>query len=143
MIEQSSCYVENVIVWAVMADILAVMVYGWYRMVKDDEYTFPFKLTSHDGLHRVHPRTTVYTIPHTYDGFLFIFTHDGSHAPLSPHAGLGSSPLCAGLSVLLNRRTGRYSDVFFVCVGEVSKSENGSYCYPAMTMDNIKKLRDL
>jgi hypothetical protein len=75
MIEQSSCYVENVIVWAVMTDILAVMVYGWYRMVKDDEYTFPFKLTSHDGLHRVHPRTTVYTIPHTYDGFLFI--HDG------------------------------------------------------------------
>ena len=35
MIEQSSCYVENVIVWAVMADILAVMVYGWYRMIKD------------------------------------------------------------------------------------------------------------
>jgi hypothetical protein len=26
---------ENVIVYAVMADILAVMVYGWYRMVKD------------------------------------------------------------------------------------------------------------
>eukprot|EP01047_Picozoa_sp_COSAG01_P016015 COSAG01_NODE_810_length_13426_cov_7.873790_3_plen_68_part_00 len=37
MIEQSSCYVENVIVWAVMADIVAVMVYGWYRMVKDGE----------------------------------------------------------------------------------------------------------
>eukprot|EP01047_Picozoa_sp_COSAG01_P123223 COSAG01_NODE_52137_length_349_cov_0.540000_1_plen_44_part_10 len=36
MIEQSSCYmyVENVIVWAVMADILAVMAYGWHRMVK-------------------------------------------------------------------------------------------------------------
>ena len=37
MIEQSSCFVENIIVWAVMADILAVMVFGWYRMVKDDE----------------------------------------------------------------------------------------------------------
>eukprot|EP01047_Picozoa_sp_COSAG01_P066418 COSAG01_NODE_9165_length_2531_cov_969.355674_2_plen_65_part_00 len=28
---------QNIIVYAVMADILAVMVYGWYRMVKDDE----------------------------------------------------------------------------------------------------------
>eukprot|EP01047_Picozoa_sp_COSAG01_P091352 COSAG01_NODE_22976_length_833_cov_11.829700_2_plen_30_part_01 len=28
---EQGCYVENVIVWAVMADILAVMVYGWYR----------------------------------------------------------------------------------------------------------------
>jgi hypothetical protein len=37
MIEQSSCFVKNVIVYAVMADILAVMVYGWYRMVKDAE----------------------------------------------------------------------------------------------------------
>ena len=37
MIEQSGCFVENVIVYAVMADILAVMVYGWYRMVKDTE----------------------------------------------------------------------------------------------------------
>ena len=34
---EQGCYVENVIVWAVMADILAVMVYGWYRMMKDDE----------------------------------------------------------------------------------------------------------
>ena len=34
---EQGCYVENVIVWAVMADILAVMLYGWYRMVKDDE----------------------------------------------------------------------------------------------------------
>jgi hypothetical protein len=32
-----SCLVENIIVYAVMADILAVVVYGWYRMVKDDE----------------------------------------------------------------------------------------------------------
>jgi hypothetical protein len=39
MIEQStcSCFVQNVIVYAVMADIVAVMVYGWYRMVKDVE----------------------------------------------------------------------------------------------------------
>eukprot|EP01047_Picozoa_sp_COSAG01_P052117 COSAG01_NODE_5449_length_4258_cov_2.190430_5_plen_57_part_00 len=37
----------------------------------------------------------------------------------------------------------RCSDVFPVCKGEVSKSKNGSYCYPAMTMDNIKKLRNL
>eukprot|EP01047_Picozoa_sp_COSAG01_P082954 COSAG01_NODE_17161_length_1173_cov_1.937616_2_plen_38_part_00 len=37
MIEQSSCLVENIIVYAVMADILAVMVYGWYRMIKDAE----------------------------------------------------------------------------------------------------------
>jgi hypothetical protein len=37
MIEQSSCLVENIIVYAVMADILAVMVFGWYRMVKDGE----------------------------------------------------------------------------------------------------------
>jgi hypothetical protein len=35
MIESSSCLVENIIVYAVMADILAVMMYGWYRMVKD------------------------------------------------------------------------------------------------------------
>jgi hypothetical protein len=34
---ESQCYVENVIVYAVMADILAVMVYGWYRMVKNGE----------------------------------------------------------------------------------------------------------
>jgi hypothetical protein len=27
------------------------------------------------------PHTTVYSLSHTYDGFLFIFTHDGSHAP--------------------------------------------------------------
>ena len=33
----ASCFVENIIVYAVMADILAVMVYGWYRMVKDAE----------------------------------------------------------------------------------------------------------
>ena len=37
MIEQSSCFVENIIVYAVMADILAVMAFGWYRMVKDGE----------------------------------------------------------------------------------------------------------
>jgi hypothetical protein len=34
---EQGCYVENVIVWAVMADILAVMIYGWYRMAKDGE----------------------------------------------------------------------------------------------------------
>ena len=34
---EQGCYVENVIVWTVMADILAVMMYGWYRMVKDGE----------------------------------------------------------------------------------------------------------
>ena len=28
----------------------------------------------------VAPRTTVYTLPYTYDGFLFIFTHDASQA---------------------------------------------------------------
>jgi hypothetical protein len=37
MIEQSGCFVENVIVYAVMADILAAMVFGWYRMVKENE----------------------------------------------------------------------------------------------------------
>jgi hypothetical protein len=36
---ESDCFVEDLIVWAVMADIFAVMVYGWYRMVKDGEYT--------------------------------------------------------------------------------------------------------
>ena len=34
---ESGCYVEKVIVYVVMADILAVMVYGWYRMVKDSK----------------------------------------------------------------------------------------------------------
>ena len=34
---EGQCYVENVIVYAVMADILVVMAFGWYRMVKDGE----------------------------------------------------------------------------------------------------------
>ena len=37
MIESSGCFVENIIVYAVMADILVVMTFGWYRMVKDAE----------------------------------------------------------------------------------------------------------
>ena len=38
--DESQCYVENVIVYAVMADILVVVVvmaFGWYRMLKDGE----------------------------------------------------------------------------------------------------------
>ena len=37
MVQESSCLVENIIVYAVMADILVVMAFGWYRMVKDGE----------------------------------------------------------------------------------------------------------
>ena len=46
LIQESTCLVENIIVYVVVADILAVMVYA----------------------HRV-THTTVYTIPHRYDGF--------------------------------------------------------------------------
>ena len=35
--QEGSCLVENIIVYAVVADILVVMMYGWYRMVKDGE----------------------------------------------------------------------------------------------------------
>jgi hypothetical protein len=52
------------------------------------------------------PRTTVYTLPHTYDGFVFMFLpYDGSHG--YPHARrFGGDCPCATIEVGdLNRRT--------------------------------------
>jgi hypothetical protein len=38
-------------------------------------------------------------IPHTYDGFLFIFTHDGSEG-VSTHDGLGRAALVRRFKIL-------------------------------------------